>query len=435
MVSATAAQSGTAWSVPLAIGSYTTNSVKTLAISHRILSTLSGHIELPLLAAEAEAAAAGSSGAGAVQPVYSFNHGATGFYRVLYSPSLLSALSTLIRLGSLPALDRLSLLRDCFSLSACGLGYDVAHLLDLLLLFDAEENFTVLQFLCVVLGGVAGLHQGQDYYPQLQRLVGRLLAPRWAKLGWGPAPAPGQAGQRGAAKEHHLTMLERSMLLSLLGAHGSPDVADALQQRAFAMLSDFVADPAGRPIQPDLRGPVYALAIKARGQAARDLLIQLYGSSASSEERVRVLSALGTTRGRADTAESDAADTERLLSWVFESGAVRTGDLIYVLSSVGQDSAASRRRCWAYMQSHWEALMARFRGAMFVLGRILPSVLGEMSSAAEVDEFERWFAAHPAVGAERSVRQSAETVRMKAERLAREAPVIAQWVSAHAEQL
>lgn len=418
---------GTAWSVPLAIGSYTANSVKALAISHRILSTLSGHIELPSLAAEQAAAANG-----AVQPVYSFNHGATGFYRVLYSPSLLTSLSSLIRSGVLPALDRLSLLRDCFSLSACGLGYTAGHLLDLLVLFDAEDNFTVLQFLCIVLGGVAGLHQGQDYYPQLQKLVVRLLAPRWSKLGWGPAPGE---GARTAKKEHHLTMLERSMLLSLLGAHGTPDVAGAIQQRAFAMLSDFIADPVGKAIQPDLRAPVYALAIKARGQAARDLLVQLYTSSASNEERVRVLSALGTTCGRPDTAESDAADTDRLLAWVFESGAVRTGDLIYVLSSVGQDSAASRRRCWAYMQRHWESLMAKFRGAMFVLGRILPSVLGEMSSAAEVEEFEQWFQTHPAVGAERSVKQSAETVRMKTERLAREVPVIAQWFSAHADQL
>ena len=416
----------TTWSVPLAIGAYSLSSVKTIAITHRILNKLNGVVEVDAVAADV----AGSAGK-ELQTIYSFNHAATGFYRVLYAPELFNALSTLVSKQLLPPLDRLSLLRDCYSLSACGQGYTVAHLLDLLLLFEHERSFVLVQFLSIVLAGLANLHQGASYFPSLQRLIAKLFAARWAELGWGPAP-----GAVVVKKEHHLTFLERAILLQMEGSFGGGEVSAAIQERSFELLRDFIADPVAKPIQPDLRAPVYALAIKARGQAARDLLLQLYRSDkTSNEEKVRVLSSLGTTRGLASTVESDSADIRNLLVWIFSTHEVRSGDLIYVLSSIGTDSKLARTLCWQHMQANWDALLSKFKGAMFVLGRIFPAVIGEMSSEEECREFEAWFATHPVPGAERAVKQCSETVRMKAGRLAREAPIVQQWCEKNASKL
>lgn len=68
---------------------------------------------------------------------------------------------------------------------------------------------------------------------------------------------------------------------------------------------------------------------------------------------------------------------------------------------------------------------------MFVLGRIFPAIIGEMSTLRDAEEFEAFFSTHPAVGAERSVKQSSEAVRIKAARLQREIPIIREWLEKH----
>jgi len=419
-----AAGSDAPWSVPLSISAYSLDASRGVAISHRILDRLQGLVQVDLP----------SEGEEKKQMAVSFNHASSGFYRLFYAPPLFAALSTLIGQGALPVLDRLALLRDCYALSACGLGYDVSNLLDLILLFSGERNYTVLQFLGIVLSTLCSLH-GQDAQvgPALQKMVAAIFLPRWNEIGWAP-----QAGQ----KEHHLTYLERSLLLSMLGNYaGEAGGASSLAEKSFSMLEASMTGGKAAQIHPDLRAPVYVLAIRARGQQARELLLAMYRApDSSNEEKVRVLTALGTTRrfGFSSTEEADKenrADLERLLSWVLESGEVRTGDLLYVLSAIGQDSPLARGLCWAYMRSHWSSLIAKFKGAMFVLGRIFPAVLGEMDGQEDAKEFEEWFVAHPALGAERSVKQSAETVRARAERIQRERPVVTRWIAEHDKQL
>jgi hypothetical protein len=273
--------------------------------------------------------------------------------------------------------------------------------------------------------------------PVLERMVVKLFGARWQELGWGPV-----VGSAEAARQKHLDSLERAMLLQILGLHSGSHAVE-LQAESWRRLQAAVASTSASrdvtsgsttsavaSIHPDLRGPVYVLSIKHAGQPARQLLQQLYQQSVSNEERVRLLTAMGTTRGAAQ--DDTAGEVRALLDWVLLSGEVRNGDLLFAFSTIGQDSALSRELCWAYMQSHWEALLAKFRGAMFVLGRIFPAVLGEMTSEQQCCQFEAFFAAHPAQGAERSVKQSAETVRARVQRLQREAPVMRQWAAQHA---
>lgn len=341
---------GQVWQVPLAIGAYSTSqNIQAIGVTQRILDKLSSVIEI-------DQSASSTSGPESQQQLtYSFNHASTGFYRVHYGPALFSSLSTLVSRRVLPTLDRLALLRDCYSLSICGQGYDLGNLLDLLVLFQGERDFTCIQFLAIVLGNICALHADQAYALQLQKLVVRLFGERWQELGWGdsgssssPTASSGGSG--------HLTFLERSILVQMLGLH-SGDAS--IRAHAWTLLQAFARAPTARPsvLQPDLRGPVYSLALKQAGKEARVLLQKLYAEVASSEEKVRILSALGTTRG----APEDDTDQEvrDLLDWIFKSGAVRNGDLIYALTAVGQDSKASRTVCWAYIKANWDDLLVR----------------------------------------------------------------------------
>lgn len=327
------------WSVPMAIGAYSMSAATTIAVSQRILDKLSGLIGIDDPTPEGA--------------IFSFNHASTGFYRVLYTPQHFSQLSTLVAKRVLPTLDRLSLLRDCFSLSTCGQGYSVADLLDLIRVFQGETEFTVIQFLSIVLGNLCALHGDQSYAPTLHRLVRDIFGPRWAQLGWGPA---GSNAKRAA--EHHLTFLERSILVSMLGLYSGDD---AIAAEAWARLQAYAADPAANAIQPDLRAPIYSLAIRYAGAAAREVLKSLYLASTSSEERVRLLTALGTTR--VPPSESTEEEVTQLLEWIFNSGHVRNGDLIYALTTIGQDSKLSRTICWEYMKKNWDNLLVRFNAA------------------------------------------------------------------------
>jgi len=435
---ASSSDSESIWSIPLAIGSYVAPSTSSstpsvshtsspLAITQRILSNRESVIEL-----DADTRP-GTNDASPV--VYSFNHDSTGFYRVCYSADLFRSLCSLIRVqGILPPLDRLALLRDVLALSACDRGYSIRDLCDLLqLLGDAtrETNYSIRTCVATAFQQICTLHSGESYKPLLESFVRKVFGSRWQQLGWGPSASERASSDNAAeapVSEHHLTFLERAQLVQMLGFFGGEEAAKPLQQEAWRMLNAFKDDPVGHAIQPDLRQPLYRLAIQEKGQEARDLLISLYHSSASSEERVRILSSLGSTNTSSATSD---AEVRQLLDWIFNSGHVRNGDLIYALTTLGQDSKRSRQLCWEYIKQHWEDVVSRFRGAMFVLGRIFIALLGEMSSEEEAADFEAFFATHPAPGAERGIRQASETVRMKAARLIRERPILEKWLNEH----
>ena len=332
---------GEIWQVPLAIGAYSSRNIQTLAVTQRILDKLSSVVEVYQKTSP-------FGNATDQQVIYSFNHASTGFYRVLYAPALFASLSTLVSKHVLPTLDRLALLRDCYSLSICGQGYTISNLLDLLVLFEGERDFSVGQFVAIVMGNLCGLHAEQPYAPQLQKLVVKLFGQRWKELGWGDSKSSS------AAADGHLTFLERAILLQMLGLY-SGDAS--IQAKAWDLLQAFAKNPAAKPsvIQPDLRAPVYSLALKHAGKEARTLLQKLYLSVSSSEEKVRILSSLGTTRGA--PGDDTAGEVKDLLDWIFKSGHVRNGDLIYALTAVGQDSKQSRSICWEYIKANWDDLL------------------------------------------------------------------------------
>ncbi|KAL4707753.1 hypothetical protein ACJJTC_014934 [Scirpophaga incertulas] len=84
------------------------------------------------------------------------NPGTVGYYRTRYPASMLAQLVTAVRDGSLPPLDRLGLLDDCFALVQAG-HTNTADSLKLMEAFSNETNFTVWSSIANCLSKLSGL--------------------------------------------------------------------------------------------------------------------------------------------------------------------------------------------------------------------------------------------------------------------------------------
>jgi hypothetical protein len=157
-------------------------------------------------------------------------------------------------------------------------------------------------------------------------------------------------------------------------------------------------------IQPDVRQAVYVVAAAHGGAAAFERLLTLYADAALSEEKVRVLRALGCTH--------DAALAARALAFA-TSDAVRSQDLVFVVGSVGQNpfvcalrrhraplplptgGPRSRGVAWTWLQANWDLVNARYGKGGFLFSDMLQTSIDSFVSLARRAEAEAFFRAHP----------------------------------------
>lgn len=342
--------------------------------------------------------------------ILSFNHQLSGFYRVNYSTPLLQSLCASLSL--LPALDRLGILRDTFSL-ACAGRVPISTALDTMKFFTSEKDYAVTSALSLCFVNLLGLHSEEKYIKQLQCFMQDLFVQGFQRMGWG------DVAQKQNQKEGHLDQLHRAVIIQTLGLSDHQTVV----QESLRRVKLFVEDEKAHPIPADLRGPLYSFAIRCGGASARELLWSLYRRS-DAEEKQRVLVAIGTY-----SPVDSEADVCHVMEWIL-SKEVRNGDLQFAMLGMGS-SALGRAVAWKYIQAQWEDLASRFKGAQFVLGHILNNALNNYTEETYAAQIELFFHNNKCPGADRSIKQLIESIRMRAERLARERQSMAEWLDKH----
>lgn len=319
------------------------------------------------------------------------NPGTIGFYRTQYTPAMLERFVPAISDLSLPPLDRLGLHDDLFALVQNGSSSTVESL-KLIDAYRNEDNFTVWSSICTSLSKLKNILSHTDLTEKFNAYGVSIFAPLAEKLGWESKP-----------NENHLETLLRSLILSrLISFHDSKTCEEA--KRRFYLHKD------GKQMLPaDLRMACYRAVLQEADEKVYEDMLNLYRSTDLHEEKDRISRALGSI--------SDAQLLQKVIQFAM-SDEVRAQDSVFVIASVAINPAG-RDLSWAFFKENWKILLNQYSGG-FLLTRLVKHLTENFASEDKAIEIENFFKTHEFPGAERTVQQSIETIRLSAAWLSRD---------------
>ncbi|KAF9803116.1 hypothetical protein SFRURICE_012361 [Spodoptera frugiperda] len=319
------------------------------------------------------------------------NPGTVGYYRTRYPASMLAQLVTAIRDGSLPPLDRLGLLDDCFALVQAG-HTQTAESLKLIEAFTNETNFTVWSSISNCLSKLSALFSHTPLDKPLKNYGRKLFSNITRRLGWDAEE-----------KESHLDTLLRSLVLNKMISFEDPETIKEAKSRFEKHITGACTLPA------DLRSACYRAVLADADEATFQRFLELYRAADLHEEKDRISRALG--------AVNDPTLLKKVLDFAI-SDEVRSQDTVFVIVSVAV-SKNGRDLAWEFFKDHWQQFMDRYQGG-FLLARLVKSTTENFASETSAQEIEQFFRTHQSPGTERSVQQALETVRLNAAWLRRD---------------
>ena len=233
-------------------------------------------------------------------------------------------------------------------------------------------------------------------------------------MGWEPSASESES------PDAYQTGLLRQLAVSraLAYEHG-PSVAEAKTRFDAYVAGDQAAIP------PDLKGAVFASALRHGGVAEMETLRRLYSEAESQLEEALILGAMG--------AGKTAALVESALDFNM-SDAVRKQDGAAIVGSAA-GTRVGKRVVWDWVRANWDAVEAKFGGGGVSSGltRIIGASCSGLASEEDALAIEAFYLPKKIEGAERTVSQAAEAVRARAARLERDAEDVAKWLAAKSE--
>lgn len=326
------------------------------------------------------------------------NPGTIGFYRTQYPPEMLEKFVPAIKDLSLPPLDRLGLHDDLFALVQNG-SISTVESLKLIDAYRNENNYTVWSSICSSLSKLKNIISHTDLTNKLNAYGISIFAPLAEKLGW-----------ESKANENHLETLLRSLILSRLISFNDVKTCEEAKRRFYLHKNGKQSLPA------DLRMPCYRAVLQQADEKVYEEMLNLYRSTDLHEEKDRISRALGSI--------NDVQLLHKVIQFAM-SEEVRAQDAVFVIASVAINPAG-RDLSWAFFKENWKILLNQYSGG-FLLTRLVKHLTENFASEEKAVEIESFFKAHEFPGAERTVQQSIETIRLNADWLDRDITKIREY--------
>lgn len=328
------------------------------------------------------------------------NPGAIGLYRCNYSEEMFIKLAPVVSQQILPPMDRLNLQSDIYALCQAGKVSSV-DLLKLLLSFKGETDYTVWESIDGCMGRLSILIWFTDYKDKLQAFGRELYSEIFNRLGWTAKPGEG----------HTVAMLRALVIRRLIIFNHEKVVEEA--KRLYKVQLD-----GGAAVPADLRGAVYRAASAYGDDATFESLFTIYKTAEMSEEKCRSLQALGS-----------ASDSDRLRKVLdlCMSNEVRKQDKIFILMAVGATNPCA---AWSFYKENCAALVAEY-GASHLMTRIVKSTSENFASEEMAQEVLTFFEANQVSGAERTVKQCVESIKLNAAWLARDSASMKEFLAGY----
>ncbi|MBY0376881.1 M1 family metallopeptidase, partial [Patescibacteria group bacterium] len=306
------------------------------------------------------------------------NLGETGFFRTAYSSELLEKLMEPVQKKTLKAEDRLGIIRDLFALAEAG-TIPTTDVLKFLPAYKHETNYTVWVELATGLGRLEQIFTKEKFKNKITDLSIELFSPVFQRLGWEKKDS-----------DTHTDGLLRSLAVARLGRSGEQKIIEGARKK-FALIK------AGKYVNPDIRGAVYAVVASAGGEKEYKEFLRLYKKETLHEEKNRIGGNLGEF--------NDVKILKNVCEFAMSSH-VRKQDSVGVLSGVGLNPMG-RDIWWGFTQKNWKILVSRYGEGGLTLARAIKAI-GASAEEKHFIQFKKFFATHPAPGAKRAIDQVIE---------------------------
>ncbi|KAJ4789146.1 Aminopeptidase M1 [Rhynchospora pubera] len=318
------------------------------------------------------------------------NTNQTGFYRVNYDDELASGLKFAIESKQLIASDRYGVLDDSYALCmAC--KQNLSSLISLLAAYREESEYTVLSHIIGISLKVVSLVA--DAAPELLRGIKEffigLFEPFASKLGWDPKEGEG-----------HSDAMLRGELLTVLSELGhTVTINEALKR-----FNAFVEDRDTPLLPPDTRKAAYIAAMQTTNSSNKsgfESLLRVYRESDLSQEKVRILGALGSS--------PDPTVVLEVLNFLLTSE-VRNQDVVHGLGGINIEG---RDVAWTWLKDNWDYISKTW-GSGFLITRFIAYIVSSFTSNEKGNEVEEFFATRTKPSIARTIKQSVERIHINA---------------------
>ena len=332
---------------------------------------------------------------------YKVNAGFIGYYRVAYeNPEDMLLLKPAIEDKTLSEVDRLGLLDDLFSLVQAGKADTVTALKLMEAFKNNEDSYVVWAAIDNCLSKLKIILCETSYYEShFKAYMMDLMANILAKVGWEKRPG-----------EHHTQALLRSVVLTRMGCLGHAETVAEANRR----FQDHVGGKTQIPA--DLRAAVYRIVAANGGSKSCDQLIALFRKVELQEEKDRISRAMGSA--------VDPDVLKRVLDFAVGPD-VRTQDAPFVISSVAFN-VKGRNLAWEFVKGNYTMITDRFKQSLLI--RLVKNTTENFTSQEAAREIEQFFTDNfnPA---ERTIKQSVESIQLNASWLQRDADKLQKYFS------
>ncbi len=335
------------------------------------------------------------------------NAGQSGFYRTSYPGELLAGVVNALESGSLPdpVIDALGILSDAHALTRAGY-LKTSCLLQILSSAKNEREYNIWSIVSGSLSSINNLLDKEEDRERLSAFARSLLLPCLKSLGW-----------EKKSTDSHSDLLLRSLLISQAGHYGAPEVIN----EAKALFEYYVKTG---ELEPNLRGPVYAITAENGGQKELDQLLKLYKTVTLHEEKVRIMRSLTRFKEKGLIAQ--------VLKFAL-SKEVRSQDTYAILGGFGSNRTA-RHQAWAFNKSNVKELRRRYEGGSVasMLGHIFEGSVTGFNKPAELKDVQAFFKKNAIAGIERTMKQSLEIIQSNIRWTARGSKEASSWLAENA---
>ncbi len=354
----------------------------------------SGRVNVTLLESKS-----GSVALGDCTSAVKANAGDAGYYRVAYDSTAFQRLQAVF--NQLSDADRLNLLNDTWAMVEAERAPATTYL-DLLDSIHGEKSPAVWQQILATLGVIDELEQHQPGR-ELFREYGRaLLRPQLQRLGWS-----------GKSRARSADALLRNRLMTSLGDFGDERVI----AQARELFKKFLANPGS--LEADLRPPVLKVVGRYSDRQTYEQLHALARKARGTEERELYYQAMSRAL------DPKLAEMTLALSLTDETVPQEATRLVIDVA----DSSEQPELAWQFAREHMNELLPRVDA--FERNHYVPSILSSFCDAARADELETFMKTNAPADAQEKVKETAESIRLKAALKQRELPGIDRWIAAH----
>jgi puromycin-sensitive aminopeptidase len=306
------------------------------------------------------------------------NAGGHGFYRVSYSPELMTALQQHLRTRLLPA-ERFGLLSDTWATTLAGL----TSLPDYLKLLEIMRDETDLNVWTTVIGSAHHIHRilEEQQYPAFAERFRTVLLPAVERLGW-----TARSGE---------SELEGQLRGDLIAALGTLGEDKSCQERARGFHTQFEQEPAS--VDRNLVPALVAIVAHTGTETDYEDFYSRFKNAQTPQEEQRYLFALANFRR--------PHLIERTLQLTI-NGEVRTQNAPYLMRGLLLNRYA-RQSAWPFLKAHWQEMVRQYPDNS--IPRMCEGIIGLVTRELEAD-VKAFFASHP-------VKQGVKQMEQHLERL------------------